>query len=519
MADFRKSLLLATAALALGVGTASAQTALCNATTGAPPSLRSEGQAELVGSIVLNCTNLQPTTVNFDVSLGSSTTSIGSIPITSGIDLNTGGNEATAVIDQVLLDGSGNIIATNQQVVHATLVPATPSTGFNNIARFVGLQVTIAGSATVKIYGIRGNMNPAYVPITTSFGQVLSIISVSNGILPINQVTNGFLIGLVLPAATANIPGADLNTCSGGGESAAGSFTINVVENFPTAFKQLFPKSPNDPDSEDGPNGERGASTGTQFGVTFNSVPTGATMTIPLQIISDGGGVALLVTSEGTQNVAATDATVVAGSTYFYNVFTANSSFQETYPIPVSVTGLTNTGFTPDVSVTLAPRATVLTTAVPRFIGPIPFTSSGVTVTPCQTTLLFPFVSSMSAGYDTGVAISATSVDPFGTLQQGGTCDMHYYAGSATWADTSLTVPVGGEGHFLVSDPTLGHPGFQGYVIAVCNFAYAHGFAFIYDQSGTGLSEGYVANVIGNTRPGTPSTQVNDGSWGESLGH
>ena len=43
--------------------------------------------------------------------------------------------------------------------------------------------------------------------------------------------------------------------------------------------------------------------------------------------------------------------------------------------------------------------------------------------------------------------------------------------------------------------------GFQGYLIAQCNFQFAHGFAFITDGVGAngGLSQGYLAGVIPDT--------------------
>ena len=78
MADFRKSLLLAAMTLAIGVGTASAQTPTCTATLGNPPQLRSEGQTELTGAIVLVCSDLPASSVNFDVTLNN-----GTVPITS----------------------------------------------------------------------------------------------------------------------------------------------------------------------------------------------------------------------------------------------------------------------------------------------------------------------------------------------------------------------------------------------------------------------------------------------------
>ncbi len=40
--------------------------------------------------------------------------------------------------------------------------------------------------------------------------------------------------------------------------------------------------------------------------------------------------------------------------------------------------------------------------------------------------------------------------------------------------------------------------GFQGYMIAVCNFQLAHGFAFISDLGARNLAMGYLALVLPN---------------------
>src|ERR1035437_4720676 len=46
-------------------------------------------------------------------------------------------------------------------------------------------------------------------------------------------------------------------------------------------------------------------------------------------------------------------------------------------------------------------------------------------------------------------------------------------------------------------------PGFQGYMFAVCNFQYAHGFAFISDVGARNLAMGYLAIVIPDPGTGT----------------
>jgi hypothetical protein len=153
-----------------------------------------------------------------------------------------------------------------------------------------------------------------------------------------------------------------------------------------------------------------------------------------------------------------------------------------------------------------APISTVTkmstTAPIPRFAD----TSSALTVykiEQCITNLLFPFVSNQS-GFDTGMVISNTSMDPFGSSTESGTCKLNYYGntngGAAPPAQTSAAVPPGDHLIWgLSSGGTLGiapTQGFQGYVIAQCKFRWAHGFAFISDYGNTKTAHGYLALIM-----------------------
>ena len=54
---------------------------------------------------------------------------------------------------------------------------------------------------------------------------------------------------------------------------------------------------------------------------------------------------------------------------------------------------------------------------------------------------------------------------------------------------------------------SAGFPNFNGYIFALCNFQYAHGFAFISDIGARNLAMGYLALVVGRGLPrtGAPS--------------
>ena len=568
MADFRKSLLLAAMSLAIGVGTASAQTGSCTGTTGAPPNLRSQGETELTGQIVINCTGI-PTASNININyVLAATTLITSRPDEAYAIITTGPQGAPAL----------------SSFVYGTVPPPQSS-----IVAFNGLAIP-TGDFTLTIGGIRANVtNVSTGPQTNS---VVAALSISNGSLPLQ--TTLFTVGYVLPGFTLSpsilgISGA--SACSTAPTTVAlgtGTTTLSIAENilFPTAFKTQFSQIAGQ-DSETGPYVNNAAipnlvggpviqpaSTGTILQLTFTGITGGLQFYIPttvsaVQAANFGvlvNGTLTLVTGPTNPVPASANIIVdpaglplgnyiaVTGDASVYYEITATDPTQvEAYNIPVYPTGPLSGA--PSVTVELAPQGTIVqsssTTPIPTFNATPIGGAFGLTPTqgssqPCQTSLLFPFVTNQF-GFDTGISIAFTGNDPFGTAATttGGTttnppsCVLYYYSnptfsesgttltpGTPAVANTTIDIPVGGENHFTASDPTFGQPNFQGYVIAVCNFQYAHGFAFITDGFGgtPTLAEGYLPLVIGDTRgvPYTtsqPSTYVNGLTVPESLSH
>lgn len=165
---------------------------------------------------------------------------------------------------------------------------------------------------------------------------------------------------------------------------------------------------------------------------------------------------------------------------------------------------------TSSVTANFAPLSTVTTAStsapIPRFVDN-PRNVNALTINACATNLLFPFVTNQ-AGFDTGLAISNTSQDPFGTPTQAGTCTLNFYGttvggGTAPGPFTSTTVNAGSQLLYVLSSGgnlglTTSAAGFQGYIIAQCRFQYGHGFAFVTDGPiGTArVAEGYLALVM-----------------------
>ena len=98
-----------------------------------------------------------------------------------------------------------------------------------------------------------------------------------------------------------------------------------------------------------------------------------------------------------------------------------------------------------------------------------------LTINNCATTLLFPYVLHQT-GFDTGIAISNTS-------SESGSCAINYHGAGGPDYHESPLIAGGGQLIFTLSS-TVDTMGFQGYLVAVCDFRKAYGFAFIIDGFG-----------------------------------
>jgi len=310
-------------------------------------------------------------------------------------------------------------------------------------------------------------------------------------------------------------------------------------------------------------------------------------------------GVAVLITGTSASGFGGTPAgagsTTVAGGSApnraVFEVFFSNPNALEQLAVPLTVSGLPNLpsnlpapNIVSQIQGNFAPfydaannirttafaaggentTSTPATLAIPRFqrlTQPVDFFA----ISRCSCNLLFPFVTNApTAGgnYDTGIAISNTSLDPgnlsptvygFKASAQSGPVQFWYYNRNATPAVepnflsqgntqcTNVTTPgsctgtlsnvvAGGQLLYILSSGgvingqtpagpvLLGAPAFTGYMIVQARFQYCHGFAYISKQ-GAGFQAdntamGYLALVL--DAPGLPRTSSNPG---ENDGH
>jgi hypothetical protein len=205
-----------------------------------------------------------------------------------------------------------------------------------------------------------------------------------------------------------------------------------------------------------------------------------------------------------------------------WEVVNTNPNTNESFKFAVYTTYVANVAQnsppagTTTVNLSFAPTATSgvasATLPVPRFAGDSLAARNIFIVNICRTILLYPYITNQ-AGFDTGLTVANTSQDPFTvgssvTGAQAGSCALTYYGGTTAAPTTppaplnTGTIAAGTVWAGLTSTMT---PGFQGYMFAVCNFQYAHGFAFISDVGARNLAMGYLAIVIPDPGTGTRS--------------
>jgi len=431
--------------------------------------------------------------------------------------------------------------------------PTTQVTAFVSATGTTNLTVTnnilVIGTPLIGLVSsIRGAgfaVNPPTLPIIAQQCQLLLLGS--DGSIP-SALTSAFA-----NVASSAVTGGLL-------PAAQNATTVRISEGFATAFKTLgaptvFPGLTQVEDGftvpGDGTN-SGGATQSTRFILRWYNVPSGVRIFTPLAVtgtVSNVGGashVLTLVKLTGTDANGAgptilhtsIENTVTNGFAFaVYEVVDDNPFVIENAVIPVAYGFVPNTpNSSPglgnlQMSVSFAPLSTVTTASadapIPRFCDTgVPTTVFGIAR--CITNLLFPFVTN-AAGFDTGFSIANTSADDKGTINQAGPCTLYYFGSTAGGGanppnQTTTSVAAGTVLTFTLSGGNsaaniAGAPGFQGYLMAQCQFQFAHGFAFLTNGFGgvPTLAEGYLGLVV--PWDGVTGDRGTGGGLGESLGH
>jgi hypothetical protein len=567
------------------LSTAQNQPLSCTSNAGVPPLLRAEGFTELTGDLLIVCTGGAPgqtNNINLQLFLNVPITSrlVGGqseallIVDEAGIGLPPG-LTTPAIYRAIAAQGENSI-------VWPDVAFTSPGAGNQRVLRITNVRAnatSLAASASVvpsQVFAFLSVSPSQSLPLgraqhTVGFVLPGLAFDVTNCV-GTSAVSNAFA------QCVGENSSGNRNLISG--TTGNMQFGVRFTEGFQTAFKpQLVAgQMQSTPGvvyhSESGflrttdlPFAVGGADTGTRLVARFNNIPNGvrlwvttrpsfgSTVGLDAVLVQTGANAAGGTSQVGVPLGIAGTATLLCGLTAADGVAAAeipvtNNSAMAVWEITSANMALLDSAvfgvavsYTPDtpnqrpglglatVSGSFGPFYPAASDAgrmsstlpIPRFLD-TPTISNVFRIDSCVTNLLFPFVTNQ-AGFDTGIAVSNTSTDPFGTpqRQQSGACTVNYYGSSPGGAAppaqrTASPVASGSTMAFVISSggshgltPT---PGFQGYLIVQCDFRYAHGFAFVTDGPiGTArVAEGYLGLVMDAPIP-------TRGSVSETLNH
>lgn len=457
---------------------------------------------------------------------------------------NTPGN----VQALISISGSSYVPLTNSQLVVGYVV-AGLTTSVRKTDDSGGLSSTGSSFNQCTSTGNSGNGAPsAILRYASNFGTAFKTRVLAG--------TNGGNSGQDGTKALQNVPGSANNATSESGMIFNG-LPLNNEAGAPTSA------------SLTGNGATAGlADYGTRFQAVFNNVPSGVSILVSTANVTTSGipqnaGVIVSATnssyaqlivsstaSETVLNTAPTLSATGSNGSVPYFMLTPPSGSNTVTAVWEVINSNTSTNQNFDFGVYLAYSANVANNApatgpitVSMSYAPIPPASAGntgtvlasssgtiprfidlgtgdnktiATINICQTNLMFPFVTTIT-GFTTGLAISNTSMDPFGTGAQAGACTLNWYGNNAggsvntpiTASTTATTgAPVINAGTTWTGDASatnMAGQGFTGYMIAQCNFQFAHGYAAVTDIGSRGLLTSYLALVLNGARGGLDS--------------
>lgn len=564
MADFKTKLLTLASVAAVFTGIAHAQVAGCTASSNAV-FVAAEGTTEQVSDVTISCPaqgNALATTVNLSVYL-SPAVSITSATLGSGGSARSETEAGLTGAFATSAAGAGGQGSVGANATPANSVQAGVVSGSSITFNGIVIPANTASSFTITNIKINASQIATSSGAPTAVTETIfisgtnvtpAVLSAVNVAFATNALSGIYTSGAV--ASGTSIGGIPI--CSGqtafGDNLTTAQFFVGFGEGFSTAFKTQGTAAGNSTlGSEFTANTYTGygvttpaantATSGTRVQIVFNNIPANVNLYVPLVIHDQGGSAGTMTltasatgalsavagsTANGAPGASANNTSVSGGSTF--GLLTASSGsatavYEETtnafgsvenYVVPV--------GVQVGAAVVPAPASAITATVsfgpigatsnVPNFVsGSSTATKNGNAFTACTTTLLFPFVTNQ-LGFDTGLAIANTSNDLLATkngspvsqaVNQSGTCQLNFFGSSApTTPYTSSSIASGST--FTSAASTLA-PGFQGYVTAVCNFQYAHAFAYVvYNLTqSNGAAMGYLGLVIPGSRSAAES--------------
>lgn len=503
MCSMKRALALLSFVMLVGVASGWAQGTASFLLTTTPTDVARTGRSEVLGQVQLTA----PATC---ASHGCGT-SAGSIVITYlGVQLDNSTGTGIQVCELVAPEVTPKCSPTAGTYITGTVTVSNPPQGgtvsFGVNALTSGSTGLSAGDQ-VTIEGARGRIDLS--SYNTPFGSAPS----SSNDIPAELTASPSTIASATPvqqtvarakdAMTIKVSAADILECIG-----TGTPTVTVEELFASAFVD-HTSPPSDPRPLFGGNAN------TEVNLVVSGLPSGVTLTWPLDSFTDPNSDSVLTlvsqTAKGDQATYVFTTPDQATSDTFLESWQIGDgdTVGDSGSIQVGLSG-TNADFgTAGVAAQLYPPA-LPSTNRPRYNdplhpGPLPFLQIG----PCTTTLLFPWVTNQF-GFDTGIVLANTSRDITNdahaiivsnpTPLEHGTCALYGFP-QGEGAELYETLPKTGDvSAGDVTTTVLGSDsvfrGFQGYIIARCNFQYGHGYAYVVNNNLGGQGSNYLALII-----------------------
>ena len=421
-AVFRSGIVMLSLLAAIVLSSSVAYAQDCRARVGDGNTVRAEGMAEEVGSIELRCTTQDSFFAAPD-------------EITLSIELNTAITSAT-------VDDAGDVVE-DLTYTDGEDSPGNPDLG--DPGDYTGtdrealsedgttitwkLDTTSAGinisdtNQSVFIGGIVAN-----AAMVGDGGEITAVVringeAVHSGALMLSDVMTGLIV---------KVAGADVLQCEVG-DSEGGTATITLQEGFASAF-----------DSTTG--------SLTSFVLAFSGIPDGVTATVPTMVAvamrlteaeDDGDTMeidpiafGLTLTSGADADDGEVDLEDGSGKVVYTTeaATTTDTDVGEWANVTVMFEWEMGSVAEGDVAVSLNPVSSGDDdTDIPRYLAG--GSHMLVTISPCVTNLLFPFVTNMY-GFETGIAITNTS-------EQGGSCMVSFSGSNAPADDHEVMVMAG----------------------------------------------------------------------------
>jgi hypothetical protein len=463
-------------------------------------------------TIRLWCVNPGPTvtpgvvvlTISFGVPITNTQTfptAAAGIRVTNGTgDLST----ANVGISSVSNSGGSIVIGIGTPVATSATPPQNPTTG---------VTFTTGTVSTIDIDGVLLSTNGKSGEIDATMTETSGAVNLTSTVIP---VISAVTPPLADPTIASTIPSAvtantTLPSGAGGpallnsaGAAIKGNFTVRVAENFPEMWQSaaqynggaVFPASP---------------SSSTQVNFIFKNVPAGLNISNCIATLTDATGTTSNAGTAPGAAVASANSITAASNIITVN-FSGNLDLTATDVLWLSCTSVSSGSATlplPAAPVTvqaeMGPLGTALTSLgaaqtglatglIPRYQDTPQPAAGGIPVIlfpPSQTTLLITYAV-VVPGFNTGIAISNTTNDPFGSSGGGatptpGTIVFTLFKNDGTTKTFTTASVAAGTTYAANLSDILSSAGagttFSGYIFAQANFPQAHGAATIYDTS------------------------------------